>query len=163
MITGRKPLITDKYKVYPPSKTYFESLPTTRCGQHFLERALVVDSKNRASSDELFYHHFLRVGHCPDTLPESVFDFPPTFDNKNEWKDEKDSGEDVCRPKKKAKITHSHEKTELDQKWTTKGLEEEEVVVVANFMREKRAYIQELNAIKKKRLTLKIWELVLKD
>ncbi|KAF9156150.1 hypothetical protein BG015_007048 [Linnemannia schmuckeri] len=158
MVTGRKPHITDKHKIYPPSKTFFESLPTTGYGQHFMERALVIDPKNRASADELLHHCFMRVGHCPDILSESVFDFPPTFDNEDEWKDEEDSGEDVCRPEKKAKVAYSHEVTELGQKWTTKSLEEEMV----KFMKEKRMCILELKAIKKKGRTLKEWGLVLK-
>ncbi|KAF9143412.1 hypothetical protein BGX30_000478 [Mortierella sp. GBA39] len=159
MMTGKKPRITDESTVYPPFKEYFKSMPTTEYGQHFLERALVIDPRKRASTDELLHHAFLRVAYCPETLPESAFDFPPTFQNDDKRPADEDSGVDASRQEKKVRITNSQEKTETDQEWSTEDMEKE----LAEFKKAKLACIQEFMTVKKKTLALGEWRIVLKN
>ncbi|KAG9072155.1 hypothetical protein KI688_006379 [Linnemannia hyalina] len=145
--------------VYPPTKEYFKSMPTTEYGQHFLQRALVIDPRKRASTDELLHHAFLRVAYCPETLSESAFDFPPTFQNDDKRPADEDSGVDSSRQKKKVRITNAQEKSETDQEWSTEGMEEE----LAEFKKAKLACIQEFMAVKKKTLALGEWGTALKN
>lgn len=143
-------LISTRSKVNPPPKDYFKSLPTTESGQDFLERALVIDPRKRASSDELLDHDFLTVSYCPNTLSELAFDVPPTFESDEKRAADEDVGVKNVRHEKKAKIADSKEEAEMGQESATKDMENE----LAEFRTAKLAFIQELKAVKKKGLAL---------
>lgn len=148
----------------PPTKDFFESLRTTESGQDFLKRALVIDPRKRASTDELLRHTFLKVGYCPDVLSELAFDVPPTFESDEKRAADEGAGVDDGRQGKKAKIADSQEKaetgreeaetgqkeTETGQERAARRMEEE----LAEFKKAKLAYIQEVKAVKNKGLAL---------
>ncbi|KAF9118521.1 hypothetical protein BGW39_001067 [Mortierella sp. 14UC] len=82
MLSGRVPNITLSDKVLRWNDDFYKIFTKSECGRHFLARALEIDANRRASVSELYNHCFLKVGHCPATLPESVFGAAPTtFDN----------------------------------------------------------------------------------
>lgn len=136
--------------MYPPTKDYFKSLPTTKSGQDFLEKALVIDPRKRASTDELLDHVFLKVGYCPNALSELAFDVPLTFESEDKRAADEEVGVEDGRQEKKTKIAASQEEAETGLECAIKEMEEE----LAEFKKAKLAFIQDIKAVKKMGLAL---------
>ncbi|KAG0277231.1 polo-like kinase 3 [Linnemannia exigua] len=167
MITGTRPKITDRTKVYPPGKDFFLSLPTTEHGKDFLEQALAISTKERSSLEVLAAHRFLNTGYCPMSLPQSaIFSVPPLQnDSKRSAIDE--VNEDDEESERKTRLDHCRE-GEQERRWkgkqakTTKGNVQELIEELDGLKKEKLAILEEYKAIKEKERALMEKEFALK-
>ncbi|KAG0273948.1 Serine/threonine-protein kinase plk2 [Linnemannia exigua] len=98
MLSGMVPVITDMDNIYCWNNEFHEMFSESKCAQHFLARALEVDAKCRATLAELVSHCFIKVGPIPARLRTSVFNSPPTVNDRITWNEEKNT--EHCHDKK---------------------------------------------------------------
>ncbi|KAG0214672.1 Cell cycle serine/threonine-protein kinase cdc5/MSD2 [Mortierella sp. NVP41] len=81
MLTGKRPDMTPEILAQGSLGEDFKGFPDVEFAENFLEKALKFAPGDRASLNELGGHDFLQRGICPTTLPESVFEKKPIFDD----------------------------------------------------------------------------------
>ncbi|KAF9539212.1 Serine/threonine-protein kinase plk2 [Mortierella hygrophila] len=73
-------ITTENVVVYPPDN-YLDGVAPSEDAKDLLDRTLKIDAEHRISVHQLANHKFLRQGFCPKSLPDTVFDEAPVFDN----------------------------------------------------------------------------------
>ncbi|KAG9072111.1 Serine/threonine-protein kinase plk2 [Linnemannia hyalina] len=81
MFAREIPNITAGFVVVYPPANYLDGVAPSEDAKDLLGCTLEINARRRISVQELVSHDFLCRGFCPKTLPDTVFDEAPVFDN----------------------------------------------------------------------------------
>ncbi|KAF9105481.1 hypothetical protein BGX29_012152 [Mortierella sp. GBA35] len=102
MMKGEKSGLTTWDEVKRAPNNFYNDIPTSDLGKKFVKGMLEKDSKRRYRLVRLIGNRFLTEGHCPTSLPITVFHTTPRFPEEDEQQGEQAAieGEDN-EPKKR--------------------------------------------------------------